>query len=744
MARFTCLTKYWALALLLHLRGLQGALMPTSTQNYLIITDVRAPEPLQSTNDTASADVWNENPSSVHTDETKSVNTDDFLDNVLQPVVSTGVTGHRPQRSDSEASEITQLVVDADAKPNDSPTLTDDVDDWLLNYEECSTSHSLEGANPAEDTAELTEVYGSILEHGVGHHRESDPEDLRMRMYAVKNSALRPVAVSGHRHAPRHGQLVRETLGPVVNKTLGPVANESLGPVVNETLGPVVNETLGPVANETLGPVAHETLGPVANETLGPVANETLGPVANETLGPVANETLGPVANETLGPVANETLGPVANETLGPVANETLGPVANETLGPVANETLGPVVPERKYNEAVKIFSSEATGSTDANRTTETSGSTDANRTTETSGSTDANRAMKETSGSTDANRAMKETSGSTDANRAMKETSGSTDANRTMKETSGSTDANRTTMASGSTDANRTMKETKGKVVVSQAPARGGAGGDVLPSLTANEGQVTLLKTEVTVQEGARVRLVCNVTGVQNYWVEWRRAAELTFPDGSVVVGGRSVLLGYVSREDAGTYVCTAHASNGRSHSTDLTLHVHYLPVMGVWARDVGEAGVELGCVVEGRPRPAIAWYRNNTRLSPAGCHGKVEVRSLVLSPGFLLSVVRISNISSSDFAYYHCRATNGVGVTRAYVLLHHYSGLMDIAELKPEEIPTYRIAVENPRLASFLVGMVPPMYIALYIIAYLGCYKTSMTDSTAQGRFGVNLDIE
>lgn len=62
-----------------------------------------------------------------------------------------------------------------------------------------------------------------------------------------------------------------------------------------------------------------------------------------------------------------------------------------------------------------------------------------------------------------------------------------------------------------------------------------------------------------------------------------------------------------------------------------------------------------------------------------------------------------------------------------------------MDLHHLHKEE-EEYTTAVENPRLASFLLGMVPPLYIALYIIAYLGCYKSPGTG----GRFGTTVDTE
>ena len=56
---------------------------------------------------------------------------------------------------------------------------------------------------------------------------------------------------------------------------------------------------------------------------------------------------------------------------------------------------------------------------------------------------------------------------------------------------------------------------------------------------------------------------------------VEWRRTANLTFPGGSMVVGGRSVLFDFVGREDAGTYICTARNPHGSTYSTSVNIYV-------------------------------------------------------------------------------------------------------------------------------------------------------------------------
>ncbi|XP_050695133.1 protein amalgam-like isoform X2 [Eriocheir sinensis] len=222
---------------------------------------------------------------------------------------------------------------------------------------------------------------------------------------------------------------------------------------------------------------------------------------------------------------------------------------------------------------------------------------------------------------------------------------------------------------------------------------------------------------------------------------VEWRRALNLTFPGGAAVVGGRSVFFDFVGREDAGTYICTARNNGSSTYSTALTIHVQYAPVVGVWARTVGQEGMELGCLGEGRPQPTLAWYKNNTKLSNA-CGGHTEVKSTALSPGFVLSVAKLTNTSEQDFALYHCRAANSLRVSRSFLMVHDGSGEMSVDYLDHEDPVVYSTPVENPRLASFLLGMVPPLYIALYIIAYLSCYKSPSTGG--HGRFGANMDMD
>ncbi|MPC75552.1 hypothetical protein E2C01_069942 [Portunus trituberculatus] len=52
------------------------------------------------------------------------------------------------------------------------------------------------------------------------------------------------------------------------------------------------------------------------------------------------------------------------------------------------------------------------------------------------------------------------------------------------------------------------------------------------------------------------------------------------------------------------------------------------------------------------------------------------IEVKSTPLSPGFVLSVIKITNTTVSDFALYHCRAANSLGVSRSFLMLHDGSG--------------------------------------------------------------------
>lgn len=134
------------------------------------------------------------------------------------------------------------------------------------------------------------------------------------------------------------------------------------------------------------------------------------------------------------------------------------------------------------------------------------------------------------------------------------------------------------------------------------------------------------------------------------------------------------------------------------------------------------------MGCLVEARPHATIAWYKNNTivtattdsctrfgtvpftslvtfiyqtdRILKLQCvyffffpsapyvvalyifnlftyRRNVEIKSSVLSPGFEVLVLRFTTKpTEDDYAFYHCRANNSVGVSRAFIMFHDGSG--------------------------------------------------------------------
>ena len=100
----------------------------------------------------------------------------------------------------------------------------------------------------------------------------------------------------------------------------------------------------------------------------------------------------------------------------------------------------------------------------------------------------------------------------------------------------------------------------------------------------------------------------------------------------------------------------------------------------------------------------------------------------------------------TSSKFALIVFNNSNIIETQAALLLrflMFLHQGAMSPDYLEQEEPVVYSTPAENPRLASFLLGMVPPLYIALYIIAYLGCYK-SPSSVAGHGRFGANMDME
>lgn len=74
------------------------------------------------------------------------------------------------------------------------------------------------------------------------------------------------------------------------------------------------------------------------------------------------------------------------------------------------------------------------------------------------------------------------------------------------------------------------------------------------------------------------------------------------------------------ISKEDRGTYFCTAENGIGRAAQHNVTVVVKFAPVITVPKTRLGQAlefDVDLKCQIEAYPLPAIDWLKNGVKIT-------------------------------------------------------------------------------------------------------------------------------
>ncbi|XP_067391212.1 hemicentin-1 isoform X2 [Emydura macquarii macquarii] len=177
-----------------------------------------------------------------------------------------------------------------------------------------------------------------------------------------------------------------------------------------------------------------------------------------------------------------------------------------------------------------------------------------------------------------------------------------------------------------------------------------------VLPAFTELLGDIALSK-------GERLKLTCKATGTPLPKITW------TFNNNIVPVkldnanGHSELVIERVSKDDSGTYVCTAENIVGSIRAVG-SVHVKEPPVFrgdyhSSWIEPLGGNAI-LNCEVIGDPPPKIQW-------SKKGVGVQISSRIRQLSNGSLA----IYSTANEDAGDYTCVATNDAGVVERSVTL-------------------------------------------------------------------------
>ncbi|XP_058059788.1 lachesin-like [Anopheles bellator] len=187
-----------------------------------------------------------------------------------------------------------------------------------------------------------------------------------------------------------------------------------------------------------------------------------------------------------------------------------------------------------------------------------------------------------------------------------------------------------------------------------------------------------------ITKAEGESAELVCRAEGYPRPTITWRREYNAILPLGGQTFVGNELRLSALQPEDRGTYYCMADNGVGKSDTKAITLEVEFSPVISVPRPKVAQAvdyDIDVECVVQAFPAPAISWYRNGKQIHNGGSYSISQIGS---PDDVTRSVVKISSVAEEHFGDYVCKASNKVGQSEARLNLFeqnvpniNYSGL-------------------------------------------------------------------
>ncbi|XP_047609819.1 hemicentin-1 isoform X2 [Phacochoerus africanus] len=170
-----------------------------------------------------------------------------------------------------------------------------------------------------------------------------------------------------------------------------------------------------------------------------------------------------------------------------------------------------------------------------------------------------------------------------------------------------------------------------------------------VLPTFTELPGDVSLNK-------GEQLRLNCKATGIPLPQLTWTFNNNIIPAHFDRLNGHSELVIERMSKEDSGTYVCTAENSVGFVKAIGF-VHVKEPPVFkgdypSNWIEPLGGNAV-LNCEVKGDPAPTIQWSRKGMDI-------EISHRIRQLGNGSLA----IYGTVNEDAGDYTCVATNEAGV--------------------------------------------------------------------------------
>ncbi|XP_006884329.1 PREDICTED: limbic system-associated membrane protein isoform X2 [Elephantulus edwardii] len=173
---------------------------------------------------------------------------------------------------------------------------------------------------------------------------------------------------------------------------------------------------------------------------------------------------------------------------------------------------------------------------------------------------------------------------------------------------------------------------------------------------------KISNISSDVTVNEGSNVTLVCMANGRPEPVITWRHLT----PTGREYEGEEEYLeiLG-ITREQSGKYECKAANEVSSADVKQVKVTVNYPPTITESKSNEATTGrqASLKCEASAVPAPDFEWYRDDTRINSAN---GLEIKSTEGQ-----SSLTVTNVTEEHYGNYTCVAANKLGVTNASLVL-------------------------------------------------------------------------
>ncbi|TRZ18829.1 hypothetical protein HGM15179_008253 [Zosterops borbonicus] len=186
---------------------------------------------------------------------------------------------------------------------------------------------------------------------------------------------------------------------------------------------------------------------------------------------------------------------------------------------------------------------------------------------------------------------------------------------------------------------------------------------------------KISNISSDITVNEGSNVTLVCMANGRPEPVITWRHLT----PTGREFEGEEEYLeiLG-ITREQSGKYECKAANEVASADVKQVRVTVNYPPTITESKSNEAATGRQalLRCEASAVPTPDFEWYRDDTRINSAN---GLEIKSTGSQ-----SLLMVANVTEEHYGNYTCVAANKLGVTNASLYLYKIRGLFILEDTR------------------------------------------------------------